>query len=290
VVVTRLILGTVLLALAPAAVSAGDPVVYKVGIPRSAFRDLPPAMVAVAGEPFKVLMKAQTGLDGEVVVDPDALGVARQLDAGKLQMGVFLGHEFAWAKEKYPALEAMVVTVPRPREIQAILLVRWDCKATTLGDLKGSKLVVAKNVRDHARLYLDRKKAEDMGGGEFCSTEKADNVHDAIHKVIAEEADLTVADGAAWNYFQKLYPGASQNLKVLARSDVFPPTVVAYRTGALDEATMKTLRTGLLTAHEASKGARLLNMIKVEKFEEVPAGYDDMLKACRKAYPAPAEK
>ena len=36
------------------------------------------------------------------------------------------------------------------------------------------------------------------------------------------------------NYFQKLYPGASQNLRILARSDVFPPTVVAYKKGALE--------------------------------------------------------
>ena len=58
-------------------------------------------------------------------------------------------------------------------------------------------------------------------------------MHDAIHKVIDEEADVTVADQAAWRYFQKLYPGASQNLKVLAESSVFPPTVIAYKKGAM---------------------------------------------------------
>lgn len=284
----RSIVGAVLLALAPAA-PAGEPVVHKVGIPRSAFRHLPPALVAVAGEPFEALMKSQTGLDGEVVIHDDALKMAGLMDAGELRLGVFLGHEFAWAKEKYPALEPLVVTVPRPREVQAFLLVRWDCKATTPADLKGSKLVVARHLRDHARLFLERKKAADVAGG-FDATENVDTVHDAVHKVIGEEADVTVADGASWNYFQKLYPGASQNLKVLARSEVFPPTVVTYKKGTLDDATAKALRTGLLTAHQASKGARLLNLIKIDRFEEVPAGYDDMLRSCRKAYPAPAEK
>jgi len=288
--VNRLTLSAVLLVLVPAVTPAGEPVVYKVGIPKSAFRDLPPALVAVAGEPFRVLMKSQTGLDGEVFIHADALTIARQIDDGQLQLGVFLGHEFAWATDKYPTLEPIVVTVPRPREVQAFLLVRWDCKAAGLSDLKGSKLAVAKNLRDHARLFLDRKKAEDMGGGGFCSTERTDNVHDAIHKVIGDEADLTVADGASWSYFQKLYPGASQNLKVLARSEVFPPSVVACKKGALDETTVKAIRTGLLTAHGESKGARLLNMIKVDKFEEVPAGYDDVLEASRKVYPAPADK
>lgn len=284
---TRLTLAAALALVLPLAAWAGDPAVYKVGIPKSAFKDVPPALVSVAGEPFRGLMKAQTGLDGEVAIHSDALAVARQLDEGKLQLGVFLGHEFAWAQDRYPALEPLVCAVPRPREVQAFLLVRWDCKAVGLSDLKGTKLALAKNLRDHAGLYLERKKAEDMADGGFCSTEKADTVHDAIHKVIEGDADVTAADGAAWSYFQKLYPGASQNLKVLARSDVFPPTVVACKKGALSPATVTMIRSGLLTAHEATKAAKLLGLIKVEKFDELPAGYDDMLKACRKAYPSP---
>jgi ABC-type phosphate/phosphonate transport system substrate-binding protein len=285
--VTRFGFAAFLVALVPLTSHGGDPAVIKVGIPKSAFRDVPPALLSVAGDAFKDLMKSQTGLDGEVGLDADALKIARQLDEGRLQLGVFLGHEFAWAKDKYPALEPLVCTVPRPRDVQAFLLVRWDCKATTLAEMKGTKLVLAKNGRDHVRLFLERKKTEDMADGGFEAIEKAETVHDAIHKVIEGDADLTVADGASWNYFQKLYPGASQNLKVLAKSDVFPPTVVAYRKGTLSDATLQTIRSGLLTAHEGSKGAKLMNLIKLDRFEEVPAGYDDMLNSCRKAYPTP---
>jgi len=285
--VNRSVLAAFLVILVPLIAPAGEPTLIKVGIPKSAFRDVPPALVSFVGEPFKALVKSQTGLDGDVVLDADARNIARQLDDGQLQLGVFLGHEFAWAKDKYPDLEPLVCTVPRPREVQAFLLVRGDCKANSLADLKGAKLALAKTSRDHARLFLERKKAEDMADGGFCSTEKADTVHDAIHRVIEGEADVTVADGAAWNYFQKLYPGASQNLKVLAKSGVFPPTVVAYKKGSLSEAKLQTVRTGLLTAHETSKGSKLLNLIKLDRFEELPTGYDDMLKTCRKAYPAP---
>jgi ABC-type phosphate/phosphonate transport system substrate-binding protein len=289
--VTRLAIVVALTFLAPSLASAGDSPTIKVGLPKSAFRDVPPALLSYAGEPFKALMKGQTGFDGDVVVEANSSTIARQIDEGKLQLGVFLGHEFAWAKEKYPSLEPLVVSVPRPREVRALLLVRWDCKATSLSDLKGTKLALAKNLRDHAQLFLERKKADDMSDGGFCSTEKADTVHDAIHKVIEGDADVTVTDGAAWNYFQKLYPGASQNLKVLAKSEVFPPAVVAFKKGALGEATISTIRTGLLTAHEASKGDKLMSLIKIERFDEVPTGYDDMLKGCRKAYPtAPANK
>ena len=273
--------------LASVVASADDAKVYKIGLPKSAFRDVPPALLTFAAEPFRDLMKSQTGLDGQIVLDADAMNIARQIDDGKLQLGVFMGHEFAWAKHKYPALEPLVCSVPLPRDVQAFLLVRWDCKATGLGDLKGQKLALAKNNRDHARLFLQRKRTEDMGDGGFCSTEKADTVLDAIHKVIEGDADVTVADGAAWSYFQKLYPGSSQNLKVLAKSEIFPPAVIVCKKGGLDDAAVKKFRDGLLTAHQASRGAKLMDLIKVEKFEDLPAGYDDMLNSCRKAYPTP---
>jgi ABC-type phosphate/phosphonate transport system substrate-binding protein len=292
VAVTRFLLAAIAAGLlVPAAGRAEDKDVYRIGIPRSAFGDLPPALVAFASQPFKDLMKSQTGLNGEVVTDPDALNIAQSLDAGKLQLGVFLGHEFAWAREKYPDLVPLVCSVPRPREVQAFLLVRWDCKAAHLGNLRGAKLALATGTRDHARLFLERRKVAEMGGGSFASTAKAATVHDAIHDVIDGEADVTVADQASWSYFQKLYPGASQNLRVLSRSEVFPPTVIAYKKGALAADAIKRLREGLLTAHKTSKGSKLMDAIKVERFDDVPASYDDALMACLKAYPGPiAEK
>jgi len=274
--------------LAPLAGQAQDKQTLKIGIPQSVFRDVPPALLHVAGSTFKDIMKSQTGLDGEVAVDGEALAVAKAVDAGRLHLGVFLGHEFAWAKEKYPDLTPLVCSVPRPKEIQAYLLVRWDSKAAHLGDLKEGKLALATGTRDHARLFLERRKAAEMGGGDFITTVKAATVHDAINQVIDGEADVTVADHAAWNYYQKLYPGASQNIRVLSRSEMFPLTVIACKSGALPDETVKRLREGLLTAHKHSRTSKIMNLIKVEKFDEIPGGYDDALKACLKAYPAPS--
>jgi ABC-type phosphate/phosphonate transport system substrate-binding protein len=286
--VTRLFLPAILvLVLLPAAGRAGDRDVYRIGIPKSAFRDVPTSLLSFAGMPFKDLMKSQTGLDGEVVMEANAMNIAAMLEANKLQFGVFLGHEFAWAREKHPTLEPIVCTVPRPKEVRAFLLVRWDNKAESLGDLKGSKLALATTSRDHAKLFLDKRSGAEMAGGTFSSTEKAPTVHDAIQQVIDGEADVTVADQAAWNYFQKLYPGASENLRVLSKSEVFPPSVIAFKKGSLDDAVVKKVRDGLLTAHEASKAAKLLNLIKVERFDLVPGTYDESLKACLKAYPLP---
>ncbi|MBO0698123.1 MAG: PhnD/SsuA/transferrin family substrate-binding protein [Zavarzinella sp.] len=284
---TRILAAALAAFLAPMGAFAQAKEPLKIGIPQSAFRDVPPALLTFAGDTFRDLMKSQTGLEGEVTMDADALSIAKAIDSGKLQLGVFLGHEFACAKDKYPDLVPLVCSVPRPREIQAYLLVRWDSKAAHLGDLKGAKLALATGTRDYARLFLERRKAAEMGDGGFSTTVKAANVHEAIQQVIEGEADVTVADHAAWNYFQKLYPGASQNIRILSRSEVFPPTVIVCKKGAIPDETVKHIREGLLNAHNGSRASKVMNLIKVEKFEEIPAGYDDALKACLKAYPTP---
>jgi len=274
----------------PALARAEEKDIYKIGIPRSIFRDVPPALLAFAGQPVKELMKTQAGIEGDTVNAPDAMAVARDIDSGKLQLGVFFGHEFAWAKAKYPKLEAIVCTAPRPRELQAFLLVRWDCEAKSLADMRGTKLAIANKSRDHARMYLAKKQADELGSESFCAIDKCDTVHDAIEKVLAGEADVTVVDSAAWSYFQKVHPGRSKNLRELARSDVFPPTVIAFKSGLIDESVIKSLRDGLLTAHENAKAARLMNLIRIDRFEPIPENYADSLKACLKAYPAPSAK
>ena len=267
--------------------AAGDTVAVRIGIPRSAFRDVPPALLTFANQPFKDLIKAQTGIDGDVVNDAEAMNIAREMDAGKMQIGVFLGHEFAWARQKYPALEPIAIAVPKPREVQAFILVRHDSKATTLADLKTAKLVLAGGTRDHARLFLEKRQTDEMAGGTFCSMCKTVTVHDAIHKVIDGEADVTVADQASWNYFQRLYPGPAQNLKVLSKSEVFPASVIAYRKGSMTDAIVKKFREGLLTAHQTKKGANLMGTIKIEKFAAMPLGYEESLAEILKSYPAP---
>ena len=272
---------------APSIGSAEDKEVLRIGVPRTVLREIPPALVTYAGQAFKDLIKTQSGLNGEVVHEEDSIAVARDLNAGKLQLGLFLGHEFAWARQKYPKLEPLVCTVPRTKDVQAVVLVRHDCKASNLGDLKGARLALATGMRDHPRMFLEFRRAAEMKGGEFGSTVKAETQHDAIYKVMENEADLTVVDSAAWAYFEKLYPGPCQNLRVLARSEVFPPNVIAFKKGSLDDATIKAIREGLASTHENTKAKRMMAVIRLDRFDAPPANYGEMLKTCLKSYPKP---
>lgn len=268
---------------------AGDKDNYQIGVPKSFFRDVPADLLPLAGQPFEELFKEQTGLNGKIAQEADAMSVAKKIDAGELQLGVLYGHEFAVVREKFPNLQPIVCAVDRPKKIQALIIVRHDSKAASLKDMKEPKLALATALKDHAKLYLDKQRTDEMVSGVF-KTEKVATVHDAIHKVKDGSADLTVTDSASWAYFEKLYPGLSKNLRVLSQSDEFPPSVVVCKKGAIDEAAIKKIRDGFLAAHENSKVRSVLTVIHVEKFDAVPDDYDDRLKACLKAYPKPLEK
>jgi ABC-type phosphate/phosphonate transport system substrate-binding protein len=281
--------GWAVLAAAPG--HAGDNEVYRVGIAKSAFRDVPGALLPFAGQPFQDLVKVQTGLDGRVTLDSEWPAVVRDLDDGKLHIGVLQGHEYAWARAKYPDLRPLACSINRTKEVLAFLLVRHDAEATGRADPKGRRVVLATRLKDHARMFLEKRQAEEKGGGGSRPAATVDTVHEAIQKVLGGEADLTVADHAAWASFQKLHPGSSRSLKVLGTSEAFPPAVLVYKPGGLDGAALGRLRDGFLTAHQTAKGSRLLGLLRVEKFDAVPAGYEEAVRACLKAYPAPpAEK
>jgi ABC-type phosphate/phosphonate transport system substrate-binding protein len=278
---------TVLVGLAVVSGHAGDKEVCRVGIAKSAFRDVPKDLLWFAGQPLEDLVKAHTGLDVRVTLDSEWPAVVRDLNNGNLQLAVLQGHEYAWAKEKCPDLQPLVCSVYRPKEVLAYLLVRHDCKAASLAELKGRQLVLAATLKDHARLFLEKRQAEEMSGTGFRAVAKVDTVHEAIQKVIDGEADLTVVDHAAWNYFQQLYPGPSQNLKVLGKSEQFPPTVLVYKKGGVDEGALNKVRAGLLNAHETTRGARLMGLIRIEKFDVIPDSYEETVRTCLKAYPTP---
>jgi len=270
-------------------IRAGDKDTYQIGVPKSFFRDIPADLLPLAGQPFEELFKEQTGLKGAIAQESDAMSVAKKIDSGELQLGVLFGHEFACVREKFPNLQPIFCAVDRPKKIQALILVRHDCKAASLKDMPEPKLALAKALKDHARLYLDKQRIDDMGSGDF-KTEKVETVHDAIYKVIDGSADLTVADSASWAYFEKVYPGQSKNLRILSQSAEFPPAVLVCKKGAIDETSLKKIRDGFLSAHENSKARPVLTAIRIEKFDAVPENYDEQLKQCLKAYPKPIDE
>src|SRR4051794_28255175 len=82
-----------------------------IGMPITFFRDLEPAEAKTLMSPFKALMEKKTGLTGDVVIAPGSDALSKQLSAGQLQLGVFHGFEFAWARQKNPHLKPLVIAI-----------------------------------------------------------------------------------------------------------------------------------------------------------------------------------
>ena len=130
--------------------------VVHVGLMQTLFRDLPDPLVHALLEPFGALFRAETGHDAYVVRDADALRLGRLLNEDQLQLGVFQGIEFAWARQKYPELQPLMIVFNQKKHLRACLLTRADTAITEWADLKGQSLALPCRSHQHCYEFLNR--------------------------------------------------------------------------------------------------------------------------------------
>jgi ABC-type phosphate/phosphonate transport system substrate-binding protein len=258
-----------------------------IGMPKSLFQGIPIWMVELGAEPFLKLMKESTAVNGKILHVSDAMTLADQMDVRKVQIGVFQGHEFAWVKKKYPDLIPIALSAPM-NPVQTFCVVRWDCKAANIGELKDQKLSLPAVHRDFCDMYLAKQKDEHMKGKDFAGVIKAATATEAIFNVIQKECGCAVIDCSTYEFFKSVYPGQFKNLKVLCHSEVFPNACVAVKKGVLEEKTIEKFRHALLHARELPGGEAMLLNFKLNGFVKVPDDYEKLLKDLQKGYPAPA--
>lgn len=258
----------------------------EIGMPRSLFQGVPEFFVRAGSGPFLKLMKDATHINGNIQHLPDAMTLAARLNDGKCHLGVFLGHEFAWAREKYPDLTPIAVADPMNPN-QAFCLVAWDCKAKHIGDLKGEKISLPPIHRDFCELYLAKQKEAHMKGESFAAQLKGATAEDTIFDVIEGKCALAVVDAASLKAFQRLHPGQFKNLKVLCQSEAFPCACIAVKKGEMDDKTVEKFRKALLKSPELPGGRPMLATWKLNGFKPVPADYAKQLEDSAKKYPLP---
>ncbi len=270
---------------AGARVKAGADNTLRIGLVGSLFRDAPESMVRAVMQPFATVMEAQTGRTGELVNGGDALHLGGMLANGKADLGVFHGIEFAWAQQKYPELQPLVVAVNRQSHLYAVVLVRCDSKAERLADLKGRSLAVPRFTREHCYVFLERHcgRLADF----FGKITRPANIERALDDLVDGKVEAVVADGVGLASYQKRKPARFDRLRALKKSEVFPATVIAYRKGAFDPATIQRFREGLLGVGGTAIGRQLLTLWQITAFEAVPDDYRQTVAEIVKAYPPP---
>jgi ABC-type phosphate/phosphonate transport system substrate-binding protein len=244
-------------------------------------------MVKASLPPFRTLLAAQTGLDGDLIAGGEPEEVGEALTKNKLHLGVFHGFEFAWARQKHPDLLPLVIIVNQDRRLFAHVLVRQDSQITRLADLRGQTLAFPHKSPEYSRLFVERKCriGSDPWQRFFSQVKTPANTEEALDDVVDGTVTAAIVDGVGLRCYQQRKPGRFAKLKEIHKSERFPPAVVAYHAGALDEAALRSFRDGMIHANEQVLGRHVLTLWRITGFEKVPDDYEQTLATTLKAYP-----
>ena len=264
--------------------------VLRIGLVATLYRGAPESVMGMMMRPFKSLMQAQTGMNGELVAGGDAYCLARKLKKNQVHLGVFHGVEFAWARQKYPTLKPLTIIVNRTRSLRALLVVRNDTRATCCGDLEGKVAALPRSNREHCRLFFERRcvKSGSEPASFFTQVTTPADAEDALDAVVDGKAHAAVVDAVALASYRKVKPGRARRLKTLLESEPFPCGVIAYQSGKLDARTVQRLRSGLITAKDNRRSKQIMEMLGLTAFENAPASYVRQLTAIARSFPPTA--
>ena len=167
----RIILsGIVMLGLALAPLAAAEPAPrpqapLRMSISNTFFEGMTDKLIMAMMQPFRGLLKLQTGIDGELIAAGGGLLIGDALADDKMDLGVMEGIEFAWAREKHPDLKPLMIAVNKKPYGKSLLIVRKD-GVKSLEELKGKTLTDFRFTRMFSRLYLDRRAGRSRGAAQ----------------------------------------------------------------------------------------------------------------------------
>lgn len=262
----------------------------RMSISTALFDGMSEKLITAMMQPFRGLLKVQTGLDGELIPVGDGLQIANGLKDDKLQVAVMEGIEFAWAHEKNPELKALMIAVNRKPYGKSLLIVRKNSPVKSFGDLKGKTLSDYRYTRIFSRLFLDRRCHELAGIGHkefFSKVVKKDFAEEMIDEVIEGNVDAAIIEEVCLDCYQRRKPARMNQIRVLEESERFPASVVVYKAGKLDKQTQQKLRDGMLGAGSTALGRQLMTLWQMTGFELVPETFDTSCKEIIKIYPSP---
>jgi ABC-type phosphate/phosphonate transport system substrate-binding protein len=239
-------------------------------------------MVQEGMKSLRTIVETETEHKTEVFLEPDWKQVVADLKAGKRNLAGLAGYELAWARERDPKILPLMIIINEKPRMQSHVLVKKDAAATKLADLAGKSLALSRTSRAHTRLWLDRQ-FEQIG--KPAKVTAPANSEDAIDDVVDGLADAVVVEDVAVEAYRRRKPGRFAQLKDLAQSEPFPPSVVVYYQGGIDDKTLDRFREGMLYLNQAADGQRMLTLWKHTAFLRVPKDYDQALKDIAKLYP-----
>jgi len=286
--VPGILLGAVLLASVDTGQAQQAPNLLRIGTSGNLSPGAPKAKENAATATLKDFIRDETGLKNEIVRARDWQDLAKQMVDKQIPLGVFQGHEFAWAQNQHPELKPLVVAANGTPYIVAYMVARKDGPTTNFAGLQGKSLALPPGSEGFPWFFVQRQ-GEALGkkADAFFSSIQRDyeNVEDAVDDVVDGKVEATVVDRTSLEAYKRRKPGRFRQLTELTHSETVPRAVIAYTEGALDQATLDRFRNGLLRAGQQERGQTLLTAFHLTGFERAPADFDKVLATTRKAYP-----
>jgi ABC-type phosphate/phosphonate transport system substrate-binding protein len=271
------------------AAAEDPPAKLRVGISNSLYRHVSERLFKTTFSSVESLIQEQTGLAGQLLLGGASDQLLQRLVDGQVELAVMSGMEFAWARAKNDKLRPLVIAVNQQKYLRVHILVRQDCPATRLTDLKDRPVALPRASLPHCELFLKRQ-------GSLCGTEMAPafsqlcrpaDAEDALDDVVEGKAQAAVIDGAVLDCYRRRKPGRYAQLKELDKPESFPVPIVAYVDGQLNDADLRAFRDGIVKAQQTAKGRQVLMLWKLTGFEPVPDDYAQLLDNVAKTYTPP---
>jgi ABC-type phosphate/phosphonate transport system substrate-binding protein len=229
----------------------------------------------------------ETGFKNEIDGQLKWQELADNMAKGRYQLGVFQNHEFAWAQDRCAELKALAVGINSQRYPVACVVARRDNVAAGFDGLKGQSFAFPDACQPYVTLFVDRQ-CTAVGAkpdGFFKSVTNSNDAEDILDDVVDGKLTAAGVDATSLEAYKRRKPGRFNKLKEVARSQPFPPIVVAYCGSFLDEPSLAKFKKGLLDAQKKVKGEMLLTLARLTAFETVPDDFAQVLAKIRKDYP-----
>jgi ABC-type phosphate/phosphonate transport system substrate-binding protein len=236
-----------------------------------------------------------------MAAQPADLG--QMLADGKVDIGVFHGIEFVWAKQKHSELHPLFIAYNKQAHLQACLVVRAEDKATGFADLKGKPLALPRGQRIHCQLFMERecqKRAEGKGTRDdpsslskcqpeefFSSVTRPPDIEVALDGLVDGGVQAAIVDVVGLDSYKQRKPTRFDKMRIVQKSEIFPASVIAYRAGTFDGAAVNLLKQRMANATGNQLTRQLLTLWKLTAIEPVPSDFEETMANILKCYPPP---
>jgi len=263
----------------------------RIGMSQTLFRGTDPNLMIALSKPLGGLFQSQTGVVADFSIHADTAELARRIHAGELHFGIMHGIDYAWVQQQFPDVQPLVLCQNETIRLKGYIVVRDDCQARSIADLKGKTLAFPKRSLNHC--YLCTHKAiADAGfepAGFFAPSPLPANVDVALDWVFEGTTAACVVDGLALETYRTRKPGRAKRLRILCESCEYPTAAILYNPKLADAEVIQKVREGLTSAHERALGRQLLTLWRLTNFVAVPQEYQQMLAAIRNSLPQPVQ-